>query len=75
MEDFYSDSDTYNEIIDIGRRKEAKSIILRLGTIRFGTPDETIKMTVNAIEDLERLQRLEDRVFDASNWQEVVDTP
>jgi hypothetical protein len=69
------DSDTYLMIIEQGCEKEAKSVLLRQGTRRFGAPDETISTQLSAITDLERLHRLEERVLDASTWQELLDTP
>jgi hypothetical protein len=69
------DSDTYLAILDEGREDEAKNCIMRQGTIRFGAPDETITTKLNAITDLERLHRLEDRMVAAANWQELLDTP
>lgn len=69
------DSDTYMAIIDEGREEEAKSVILRQGKKRFGAPDESLSAKLTAISDLERLHRLEERMFDASNWQDLLDTP
>ena len=69
------DSDTYMAIIDEGREEEAKSVILRQGRKRFGVPDESITAKLTAITDLERLHRIEERVLDATNWQDLLDTP
>ncbi|HKI33640.1 MAG TPA: hypothetical protein VKA46_17430 [Gemmataceae bacterium] len=69
------DSDTYMAIIDEGREEEARSVVLRLGQKRFGAPGESISAKLTAITDLERLHRLEERMFDATDWQDLLSTP
>jgi hypothetical protein len=69
------DSDTYMMIIDEGRLEEAKSFILRLGKKRFGAADEAITTKLSAITDLERLHRLQEYLFDAASWQELLESP
>ena len=62
------ESDTYLAIVDEGREKQAKKILLRLGAKRFGPADEAVQAKLNAITDLERL-------LEASSWQDLLDTP
>jgi len=62
-------------IIDEGREEEARSVVLRLGQKRFGAPGESISAKLTAITDLERLHRLEERMFDATDWQDLLSTP
>jgi hypothetical protein len=69
------DSDTYLAIIDEGHEQHAKELILRLGQRRFGPADDSIKARLAAITDLGRLDRIEDRLFDAVSWQDLLDTP
>jgi hypothetical protein len=73
------DSDTFMAILEEGEEKglvkEAKVIILRQGKQRFGVPDEAISTQLSAISDLERLHRLVDRMFAATSWQDLLDTP
>jgi hypothetical protein len=71
------DSDTYLAIIDEGREVEAKKLIIRHGEKRFGPADESITAKLSGITDLDRLERLADRLFDATatNWQDLLDTP
>ena len=68
------ESDTYLAIIDEGREKQLKEDILRLGKRRFSPADEASKSTLQAISDLDRLERLHDRILDASSWQDLLDT-
>ena len=81
------DSDTYMAILEEGleeglekglekgRADEAKSVILRQGQRRFGAANESTTTELSAIADLERLHRLEDRMLDATSWQDLLDTP
>jgi hypothetical protein len=69
------ESDTYLAIIDEGREKEVKRGIMSLGKQRFGAPNEAIESKLKAIIVLERLERIIDRIFDATSWQDLLDTP
>ncbi len=69
------ESDTYLMIVDEGREKQAKKVLLFLGEERFGPADETSRARLNAITDLERLDRQIKRLLKASNWQDLLDTP
>ncbi|HJT79411.1 MAG TPA: hypothetical protein VJ739_19600 [Gemmataceae bacterium] len=70
------DSDTYLAILEEGEEAKAKAVILRQGEKRFGPPGESVTARLNAITDLDRLDRLIDRLFDAtaSSWQDLLDT-
>jgi chorismate mutase len=69
------DSDTYLAILDEGREEQVKKDILRLAQKRFGPADEPSKARLNGITDLERMERLLDRLLDATGWQDLLDTP
>jgi hypothetical protein len=69
------ESDTYLAIIDEGREKQAKADLLYLGEERFGPADDAIRAKLNAITDLERLDRQIKRLLKASSWQDLLDTP
>ncbi len=62
---------------DEGRVGEAQRLLLRLGGIRFGPPDEATRAAVEAIGDLDRLERMSDRILDTSihDWNGLLDTP
>ena len=74
-------STTYQAVLregrDEGRVIEAQRLLLRQGGIRFGTPDETTQWTVEAIKDLDRLERMSDRVVDMAinHWTDLLNTP
>ncbi len=69
------ESSTYLGIIDEGQEKHAKAVLLRLGTRRFGPADDSVLARLNAITDLDRLDRQIDRLLEAASWQDLLDTP
>ena len=69
------ESDTYMAIIDEGHEEHAKAVILRLGQKKFGPADDPTKAKLIGITDLGRLDRIEDRLLDATSWQDLLDTP
>jgi hypothetical protein len=69
------ESSGYQIILDEGRVEEAQKIIRRLASKRLGSPDQTAESTLRAIDDLERLDRIIDRLDDAADWQDLLATP
>ena len=60
-----------------GRVSEAQRLLLRQGGLRFGPPDEPTRAAVEAIRDLDRLERMNDQVLDMSihDWEGLLGTP
>ncbi len=58
-----------------GRVEEARLAILRLGLKRFGQPDEGVRMMIDAIDDINRLNSLLDQILDVSSWGELLTFP
>ncbi len=58
-----------------GRAEGARRFLRRLGTRRFGKPDAHIEAALDAIADLERLERLLDRVLEVTTWDELLAQP
>jgi hypothetical protein len=50
-------------------------MILRQGQQRFGPPPEAMSAALTAITELERLERVFDRLLQASDWQDLLATP
>jgi hypothetical protein len=69
------ESDTYLMILDEGQEKGIREIILVQGEDRFGPPDESAKVTLNNITDLNRLKRIARQTPKAASWQEILETP
>ena len=76
------ESSTYQFVIEKGmekgilkgRKKELLETLLHLGTQRFGTP-AAAAARLEAIDDLERLDRMRDRLLDAPDWNDLLATP
>jgi hypothetical protein len=71
------ESDTYLAILDEGRVDELKKVLLRLGQIRFGAPDEATESAIKGLSNLERLERMADRLMEANltGWPDLLNTP
>jgi hypothetical protein len=70
------ESATYQYLLNKGAVRQAIKIVLRIGTQRFGSPpDAQTVATINAIPDLEHLERLMDRALEVSSWQELLAPP
>jgi hypothetical protein len=69
------DSEAYLAILDEGRADEARRLLLRQGRKRFGEPTTDLAGQLQAIADLERLERLSERLLDAASWQDLLATP
>lgn len=57
------------------RTEQTKKILIRLGRDRFGEPTPEITETIEAITDLERLERLTDRVLGVATWDDLPADP
>jgi hypothetical protein len=53
----------------------ARRAVLVVGEERLGPPDESVKVQLEAIKDLERLDRMLRRAAKAVRWQQILDTP
>jgi hypothetical protein len=73
------ESTTYQGILEEGRqegwRKGVRQTILRLGRQKFGPPRDAIGATLTTMTDLERLERMIDRILIASSWDDLLATP
>lgn len=75
------ESATYQMILEEGREEgreegqavEAKKILLRQGRRRFGEPTPGIRQRLDDLADLEQMERLLDRLFEVSNWEELLE--
>jgi hypothetical protein len=74
------ESTTYQLILERGRvagraegaLKEARHLVLRAGTDRFGPPDQRTAKALEKIDDLERLEELVIRVGRVQSWPELL---
>jgi hypothetical protein len=68
------ESDTYLAILDEGEEKRARKDILIIGEWKLGPAVDSVKAQLEAISDLDRLDRMVHRLVTASNWQELLET-
>jgi predicted transposase YdaD len=54
-----------------GRVEQDRLVILRQGRKKFGQPRESVTK-IGAIDDLDRLRSLLDRLLDVSSWDELL---
>jgi hypothetical protein len=67
------ESVTYQAIMDEGRQDEARRLLLRLGSARFGgAPAAEQLRTLEAITEVSRLEDLVVRVSQVGNWGELL---
>ncbi len=55
-----------------GREEEARAVLLRIGTKRFGAPEDQVRTAMEAIDSLETLEALIDRLLEVETWQELL---
>ena len=55
-----------------GRIREARDTLFRQGRIRFGRLDKATRAALEAIDDLERLEYLSERLLTATSWADLL---
>ena len=58
-----------------GELREARRSLLRLGRKKFGEPPVEVTATIEGMTALPHLEKLADRLFDVSSWDELLATP
>jgi len=58
-----------------GEVEEARKTLIRLGRKRLGALDESLEGRIAVIDDLDRLERLTDRLLEVASWDELLATP
>ena len=58
-----------------GRVEEARLAILRLGRQKYGEADEGVRSSIDAIDDIDQLNALLDRILNVSSWNELLTFP
>jgi hypothetical protein len=69
------DSTTFQAILAEGLATEARKILLRQASRKFGAPGSEVETALQGIADLERLERMIDRAPEAADWQDLLATP
>lgn len=58
-----------------GRAKEAVAMILRIGRKRFAVSPPDVEQRLNAVNEVEQLERMADRILDVATWDDLLATP
>jgi hypothetical protein len=74
------DSSFYQVLLEEGRElgrregeiKEARKFLMRQGRIRFGRLPKATRTAIEAIDDLDRLERLGERILTATTWDDLL---
>ena len=74
------ESSTYQFILKEGQAKgrvegkveEAKRMLLLIGRRRFGPPTVEVHTAIEAVEDVDQLEALTERLLDAADWNELL---
>ena len=78
------ESTTYQALLERGEKKgmetgvgkgriaEAREIVIRLGSKKFGSPTRTIRSKVEREADLSRLNAMIDQLLEAESWSELL---
>ncbi len=77
------ESSVYQDILQKGEAKgrvegaveEARKILIRHGSKKFGPPGEQAEARIAALDDVDRLQDLIDGVLDVASWDELLGSP
>ena len=70
------ESTTYQAILREGRITGEQKLLQRQGTKRFGEPDATTVAAIEAIQDIDRLEALGERILDPGirDWDDLLRT-
>lgn len=69
------ESVTYQAIVEEGCRKEARKILLLIGTVEFKGPPDTEQLNeLNAIADVRRLEDMAVQILHVRSWSELLAT-
>ena len=66
------ESVTYQAILEEGHVEGLHRTILRLGRVRFGEADESIRQQIESIRDIVVLENLSERLLTVSSWDELL---
>jgi len=55
-----------------GRIEGARDVLFRQGRIRFGRLDKSTRAAIEAIDDLDRLEQLSERLLTAASWADLL---
>jgi hypothetical protein len=73
-EDVFEESTYYQYILHKGALRHTRRFLLRQGRAKFGEPDAATVARIEAIDDLDQLDRLGERLVSVGSWQELFES-
>ena len=55
-----------------GKADEARRLLLRIGSKRLGPPDAQAEAAIAALDSVERLEQMADRLLEVESWNELL---
>lgn len=76
LDELLQESTTYQLLIRRGMARGKVETLLSQGRKRFGPPTAEVEATFRAMKEKElgRLERMSDRIFDATGWDDLLAT-
>jgi hypothetical protein len=68
----WPENSPYRFILEEGAIRHLREMILKQGQLKLGEPNEKQKNKLNAIADLERLERIALKVLTAKSWDALL---
>jgi hypothetical protein len=62
----------FDEGVAVGRLQEARALLVRLGRKRFGPPDPPTVAALDALPDVQQIERLTERLRSSISWNELL---
>jgi hypothetical protein len=72
-EDVLEESTYYQYILRKGAIRHTRQLLLRQGRVKFEEPDAATVARIEAIDNLDQLDRLSERLLLVGSWQELLD--
>jgi hypothetical protein len=65
------ESTTYQWIMEKGAIRHGRKMLLAQGRVKFGEPDAATRARIEAIDNLDQMDRLIERLILVNSWQEL----
>jgi len=67
-------SSAYDMLLDLGQERAFHKMLLKLGRKKFGPPPADVEAAINALTDLDQMDRMIDTLDRAADWQAWLQT-
>ena len=74
LNNILEDSTTYQGIMRRGQARGRQDTLLSMARRKFGPPTPQAEAALRAVADLPRLERMAERIFDVTGWDDLLAT-